>query len=39
MNKNNLVRTAVVAVPLAIAAIAGAYFYKDVFFAPGSGNC
>lgn len=34
MNKNNLVRTTVVAVPLAIAAIAGAYFYKDVFFAP-----
>ncbi|WP_434052391.1 MAG: LysM peptidoglycan-binding domain-containing protein [Roseibium sp.] len=34
MNKNNLVRTAVVAVPLAIAAIAGAYFYKEVFFAP-----
>ncbi|MEO1112201.1 MAG: LysM peptidoglycan-binding domain-containing protein [Pseudomonadota bacterium] len=34
MNKNSLVRTAVVAVPLAIAAIAGAYFYKDVFIAP-----
>lgn len=34
MSKNNLVRTAVVAVPLAIVAIAGAYFYKDVFFAP-----
>lgn len=34
MNKNSLVRSAVVAVPLAIAAIAGAYFYKDVFLAP-----
>ncbi|WP_421982542.1 LysM peptidoglycan-binding domain-containing protein [Roseibium sp.] len=34
MNKNTLVRTAVVAVPLAIAAIAGAYVYKDVLFAP-----
>ncbi|WP_422039118.1 LysM peptidoglycan-binding domain-containing protein [Roseibium sp.] len=34
MNKNTLVRIAVVAVPLAIAAIAGAYVYKDVFFAP-----
>ncbi|MEM8702973.1 MAG: LysM peptidoglycan-binding domain-containing protein [Pseudomonadota bacterium] len=35
MNKNSLVRTAVVAVPLAIAALAGAYFYKEVFLAPG----
>lgn len=34
MNKNTLVRTAVVAVPLAIAAIVGAYVYKDVLFAP-----
>lgn len=34
MNKNTLVRTAFVAVPLAIAAIAGAYVYKDVLFAP-----
>jgi len=34
MNKNSLVRTAVVAVSLAIVAIVGAYFYKDVFLAP-----
>ena len=34
MNKNSLVRTAVVAVPLAIVAIVGAYLYKDVFLAP-----